>query len=207
MNKRFTYEQIISNHLDNIPIQDMQDIIWQKIEKELIHQEVNTSSNTTTNKTFFPRKKYKSVILELLTLGTALGLLILLIAQFKNTKSRQLPSPIIHKHQPSIDIPQKGEQKKDIHRKQDGSPAPSNPKVDTSGFNLPDIKPKEDSINLYIQKNELPNPSIEAPAVQKPLIIQPPKKDSLPRKSRGVSGISDSDYYFKLIQRDTLNMK
>ncbi len=207
MNKRFTYEQIISNHLDNIPIQDMQDIIWQKIEKELIHQEVNTSSNTTTNKTFFPRKKYKRAILELLTLGTAFGLLILLIAQFKNTKSRQLPSPNIHKHLPSIDIPQKGGQKKDIRRKQEVSSAPSSLKVDSSGFSIPETRPKEDSVTLYIEKNQVPKNATEAPVLQKSLIPESHKKDSLQRKPRGVSGISDSDYYFKLIQRDTLNMK
>lgn len=200
MNKRFKYEQIISEHLDNISIPNMQDIIWHKIEKGLIHAEVNQTSNNTITQKELTRISYKRIFLDILIQTTAFGLLSLFIVQFNTNRSQKSP-PIENFQQfQENEFPKKMNRKNFIRRKK--NKMISNLSVDSLDFLSPKINPNIDSI--IVEKKALFNPILEIPKFQKLLEPEFNKKDSSMRKARGVIGISDSDYFFKQAHRDTL---
>lgn len=202
MNKRFKYEQIISEHLDNISIPDMQDLIWQKIEKGLIHTEENQTPNNTVTQIELPRKRYKRIFIDLLIQTTAIGLSVLFIAQFKTNKPRKGYPIEINKQLPNKESIIINKEKKETPQKRYFTPSSPNLSKDTHELIVPEVKPQMDS--LIIERKELLKPIIEMPLQQRILKPELNKKDTLPRKARGVSGISDSDYFFKLPKKDTL---
>lgn len=203
MNKRLKYEQIISEHLDNMPIPDMQDIIWLKIEKKLIQNEVNETPSNTYTQNEIPRKRYKRIFIDLLIQTTAIGLLVLFIAQFKTNKPRKFYPIEINKQLPNNESIILNKEKKETPQKRYSTPSSPNLSKETHELIVPEVKPQMDS--PIIERKELLKPIIEMPLQQRMLKPELNKKDTLPRKARGVSGISDSDYYFKKNAQDTLH--
>lgn len=201
MNQLLPYEKQLAAQMQLAPVPDMQDAVWAKIEAmldaEIIiledkHEEIHTKNN---------KKNYTKH-----TLSIAIIILAVIIAVIINRKQRnsklqkpklEVTVPVNQKnstennkslpYEPVLPPPLKQKSRKD---KTSGFLT----NVDDSAFIIPPL-PQNNPVQKSHDSIIIANPS---PAAF-------PQKDSLKKKPRGVSGISDSDYRFVMPKKDSTN--
>lgn len=188
MDQRLRYEQTISSKLDALPLPDMADAIWSRIETQL---DIDMPSDDGPSGSNGPQSPLPRIIVG----GSAFVIIIAFISIFllpknKNQNQQQLPNAI----SPGLSIEQTikppGEQRKNIEsplnqvKQQDNTLPVVMNNLSDSSLVMPSIIPPD--------SNKVTNNAL----VQNPLPLPPKIIDSVQqgKKKRGVSGISDNDY-------------
>ncbi len=199
MNKRPTYEQLISEKLENITIPDMADAIWARIESQLdIDMPTNDGSNPPT-----PENPSGGSLFTGGIVGIVLLAIVTIFLLTKNHKKENTAQPTLSLPSIETKTTQNNKPPDKIIEKQKEEQALPNPTINT---NLDPVIQKRDSINAKepiltmasdsINTNELPVTVLPPPSIQ--------KADTLPkRKPRGVQGINADDYRI-VPKRDSL---
>ncbi len=186
MSNRQQYEQTIAGKLDALPLPDMADAIWARIEAKLDAElpPENGPGRQTPN---FPAGGF-------FIGGLSIILLTVLYLLFK-------PAP--NQQQPQITIPVNNTTTVQPAQPQKQNSPPGNNTIVTApaGNNaagvatLPAVL-KDSTFTSNLPPALLPDTTTQI--LKQPLVAvkTPPKKDTLPpaKKGRGVSGISDDDY-------------
>lgn len=202
MNSLLPYEDKIAGKLAELPLPNLQDTIWARIEtmldaddaledNEIKQDEI--INEVTGNKKIFSKKTIALLII------IAVIISIILVKKQKNKQLQPRQVDIINTvpKQTPIDIKQKESvlvkpDKPDIQKTRlltVDSVQQSNTGNDTSFIKIPPV------VNLPVTDT----------AVKKEIPERPPaKKDSVIKKPKGVSGISDSDYKLKAIAKDSI---
>ena len=182
MNKQMTYEITIKKKLENIPVPDLSEMIWARIENELDTDPGDSSDNNPPS----PSSPTGGIILG----GTALLFIMALTFYFLTKKPN--------------DIPQ-------IEKVQTTLPVQNNNQPNTPGTNAnvqPNTRPgniKQENIADTSTQVEIPftYQSIVNDSIVKTEIAQgneipltlPKTMDTIPvKKTRGVTNISNDDY-------------
>ena len=201
MNQKTTYEVTITSKLDQLPIPDLRDAIWARIEGEL-DADLPTDDGGDTPPSAPRGGKALQFALP--------GIVVILIALFLIKNNKQNPAPNeIPSTQPATQT-------------NSATPTASPPPVDTKaviqnnespvvypGTNIPiSTAPiQTDSVSAPMtdiippvtdNTNQQPEPLVQAPLTQ-----QPPRTDSVVKKKRGVSGITDNDYRITPVKPDS----
>ncbi|MGZ8537388.1 MAG: hypothetical protein ACXWV9_03945 [Flavisolibacter sp.] len=187
MDQRLKYEQTISSKLQALPLPDMADAIWSRIETQL-------DIDMPTDDGFSGNNGPQSPLPKIIIGSSAFVIIIAFISIFLLPKNKnQNPQLIPITTSPEISTEQiikpPGEQQKNIEsplnqpKQQDNSlPVVFNNTVDSSFVNQ--------SISSIDSNKVLPNT-----IVQNPLPDLPKSADSVQgKKKRGVPGITDNDY-------------
>lgn len=188
MNEKMAYEQIIAGKLGAIPLPDMADAIWARIEKEL---DLDMPEDPTPNGGSTPRFP---------TGGTMIGglsaLFVVVFIAFFLTQKKSTPSNIINS-QPAATTAQPQKEIETFPQKGSGG---KEPLIDRS---LPSTGPA--SLPLALDSNTLTLQPVQTPVdsavINQPIAITPlpapVKTDTVQtttKKGRGVSGITADDY-------------
>lgn len=181
MNNQMTYEITIKKKLENIPVPDLSEMIWARIENEL---DADTGDGTDNNPPS-PSSPAGGIMLG----GTALLFIIALMIYFLNNKPNYIPqidkvqtTLPVQNNQPNLPPANVNVQSTitSTNKKQEnvaGTQKPLEIPV-TSQTTINDSMPVTD----IVRGNEIPLP------LPKTMDTIPPKK------TRGVSGITNDDY-------------
>lgn len=201
MNILLPYEEQIAGKLVQVPLPEMEDAIWSRIEGMLdadseldeSNSKQNTNTESKTNSSFLSER----VKVVLFIVVAAFILCIIIIRKQRSEKPDAKPSIPIPAHS------EKGERTL-VDTILNNNPQKFNKK---SPLSIPDDKNQLlDSVHQTVpvfdssSRNQSPPDS----TALKPIFLSPVKKDSLTKKPKGVSGISDSDYRFRLEKKDSL---
>lgn len=199
MNKKTTYETLIGEKLTQLPVPDMADAIWAKIELELDAAPGTDGGDQPISSQQLPASMMTAATKTGLIILTVAAIALLIILYTKN--KRKNPADV--KAIPAT-IQENG--KKPVtdsvvsiisNTPGTGTVAPFQPLPQKTGDVPPSlINPVfNDSVFNEPQKN---NRSDSAISINKPpLLIKPDSMAAIPpppKKSRGVKGIEDSDY-------------
>ncbi len=186
MSNRQQYEQTIAGKLDALPLPDMADAIWARIEARL-DAELPPDNGPGGHSPNFPAGGF-------FIGGLSIILLTVLYLLFK-------PAP--NNQQPQIDIPASNTTTVQPAAPLPQSSPPGNSSIVTApaGNNAagaPALPPIQQDSNLIsnIPPALLPDTATQTAILPQVAAVSPPKKDTLPpaKKGRGVSGITDDDY-------------
>jgi hypothetical protein len=200
MNSLLPYEEQIAGKLVQVPLPEMEDTIWSRIEGMLdadseLEENVSEEKNINT-------KPHSSFLSGRVIVAAAIFIIVLIVViitikkpkkEIQNTKpSLPPPATVEIKKQKTIEttlqkLPEQADKKNKTIK-------PDN-KIQTVD-SIHTIPPAIGSINT-----KKPEPDFLFP---KPVISLPVKKDSITKKPKGVLGISDSDYRFKLNKNDSI---
>ena len=181
MNNQMTYEITIKKKLENIPVPDLSEMIWARIENELDADPGDGTDNNPPS----PSSPAGGIMLG----GTALLFIIALMIYFLNNKPNDIPQ--IDKVQTTLPV----------QNNQPNLP-PANVNVQQ---NITSTNKKEENVAGIQEPLEFPvtsqttiNDSMPMPDVVRgneiPLPL-PKTMDTIPpKKTRGVSGITNDDY-------------
>lgn len=181
MNKQMTYEITIKKKLENIPVPDLSEMIWARIENELDADEGNGDDHNPPA----PSSPAGGIMLG----GTALLFLIALLFYFINNEQKEIPQ--IEKVQTTL--PVENNQSKLPAANGNVQPVINPPKqMQESVTNM------QPPANVPATSQTIINDSMPEPVVVRgntiPLTL-PNTMDSLPpKKTRGVTGITNDDY-------------
>ena len=182
MNKQMTYEITIKKKLENIPVPDLSEMIWARIENELDTDPGDSSDNNPPS----PSSPTGGIILG----GTALLFIMALTFYFLTKKPNDIPQ--IDKVQTTLPVQ---------NNNQPNSPGTNaNVQPNTSPGNI-----KQENIADTNMQVEIPftSQSIVNDSIVKTEIVQgneipltlPKTMDTIPvKKTRGVTNISNDDY-------------
>lgn len=208
MNKKTTYEILIAEKVTQLPVPDMADAIWAKIELEL-----DATPGTDGGDHQMPTEVLPA---NVMTAATKLWLIIIavavitaLIILFTKNKSDH---PVDENNIPAvIQEPEKKQEPDSVatiinNNPGAGAVAPFQPVQQKTGNVLPPVLSPvfNDSIFNEPLKN---NRSDSAVSVNKlPVIIKRDSSATIPpfKKPRGVKGIEDSDYKISSSKKDSL---
>ena len=181
MNKQMTYEITIKNKLEGIPVPDLSEMIWARIENELDADPGDSGDNNPPS----PSSPTGGIILG----GTALLFIMALTFYFLNKKPNDIPkiekvqtTLPVQNNQPNLPGTNDNVQPyikpdNNITENVSGTRAPVEVPV-TSQTAVNDSMPVPD----IVRGNEIP-------------ITLPKTMDTIPpKKTRGVSGITNDDY-------------
>jgi hypothetical protein len=212
VNKLTSYEQLISEKIQQVPVPDMTSSIWNQIEQGLDDMDPgsgNDEQQPAPKKSgggSYPGNAHYFYIAGCFIIGVIIFVIVI-------TQRKQNPAPLQPgRSQPQEQIlpgssinpyPDSNKNSKDIIAGKplfkNNDPAktvllPFTRSTIDSITNLPVFIHERDSLNLF-------NPGLTAQPRPDSLVIQPP---FIPlRKPRGVTGISDSDYKIKGVKKDS----
>ena len=182
MNKQMTYEITIKKKLENIPVPDLSEMIWARIENELDTDPGDSSDNNPPS----PSSPTGGIILG----GTALLFIMALTFYFLTKKPNDIPQ--IDKVQTTLPVQ---------NNNQPSSPGTNaNVQTNTRPGNINQNKIADTSTQVEIPFTSLSiiNDSIVKTEIAQgneiPLTL-PKTMDTIPvKKTRGVTNISNDDY-------------
>ena len=193
MNKQMTYEITIKKKLENIPVPDLSEMIWARIENELDTDPGDSSDNNPTS----PSSPTGGIILG----GTALLFIMALTFYFLTKKPNDIPQ--IDKVQTTLPVQ---------NNNQPNSPV-SNANVQTNtktgNIKQENIADTSTQVEIPFTSQSIVNDSIVKTEIAQgneiPLTL-PKTMDTIPvKKTRGVTNISNDDY--KIIPKNDSNRR
>jgi hypothetical protein len=201
MNQLLSYEKQIADKMQLADVPDMQDAVWSRIEAMLdadinAQQTETTKQEVKTKDTLFSKKRITiAVIILALLLAIAINKQKRNSALKKENSGHTLPqrTDTVFRNEQELPL-----QKESIIKK--SSSNQMNP-LEGSGKLAHDsmvIVPTEKGQNTSVQK-------IDSSNMFKPVEPLLPKKDTVMKKPRGVTGISDTDYKFVMPKKDSTN--
>lgn len=208
MNNLTTYEQLIADKLQQLPVPDMADAIWARIEQRLNVEMPLEDGGNNTGSSSLPGFQFPGKGIVFLFLAALVSVLFYLNRPTKQIQNNHTPSNTNTIRIPVQDIYKTLEEKPRVQ------PAES---MYTDKADLPIAYSKEDSfdtqtppestesISIINDKASLPKPApvitIGPPIMPKNLT---PKQDSGTKKGRGVKGIGTDDYRIVPVKKDSL---
>jgi hypothetical protein len=192
MDNRLQYEQLISSKLESLPIPDMQDMIWSRIEAQL-DIDMPSDGDGGVNNTPQTPPTVGGPLIWSLSLGIiAIATTFLIYKNHNQKKETDITIPV--KEQPikkSPDTPkdvllkdvEDGNKKNSLENIESGRVEPPAESYINKDLVTP-LKPDKDSVNT--------NKQYPINSLSKPLINT--DSTNFKKKKKGVSGIKDSDY-------------
>jgi hypothetical protein len=181
MDQRHKYEQTITSKLDTLPLPDMADAIWSRIEQQL-DTDMPADDGSQGPAPSSPSPK-------IFIGGSVFIILVAFIGFFLTRKSapeQQTVSPIVPPSNTEIEVSKPPGEITSPSFKPGQPNRSTNPVFNNTGDSVAAI-PRVDLIDSVQKQDAL---------VQLPAPVTIPQKDSVVqgKKKRGVSGINDSDY-------------
>ena len=182
MNKQMTYEITIKKKLENIPVPDLSEMIWARIENELDTDPGDSSDNNPLS----PSSPTGGIILG----GTALLFIMALTFYFLTKKPNDIPQ--IDKVQTTLPVQ---------NNNQPNSPGTNTnvqPNTRPDNINQENIADTSTQVEIPFTSQSIVNDSIVKTEIAQgneiPLTL-PKTMDTIPvKKTRGVTNISNDDY-------------
>lgn len=190
MNERTTYEHIISGKLQTLPVPDMADAIWARIEAQLdIDMPTDDGPDGDGGAPHFPTGGF-------LIGGISIIVVAVLYFIFSQTNKSSTPA---------TDLPQTNAP---VTSQPIAIPEESPPNAISKSNNtttgtytapataLPQIQAADSNFTTNVPVALKPDSTTIAPMLPQVTAAAPPKKDTLAsaKKSRGVTGLTDDDY-------------
>ena len=182
MNKQMTYEITIKKKLENIPVPDLSEMIWARIENELDTDPGDSSDNNPPS----PSSPTGGIILG----GTALLFIMALTFYFLTKKPNDIPQidkvqttlPVQNNNQPNLP----------------GTNANVQPNTSPGNIKQENIADTRAPVEVPFTSQSIINDSIVKTEIAQgneiPLTL-PKTMDTIPvKKTRGVTNISNDDY-------------
>jgi len=207
MNHLTTYEQLVAEKLQQLPVPDMADAIWARIEQQLdVDMPEDKSGNTHTGGSSLPGFQFPDNIVFYIFLAALVGVI------FYLNRSKQLTETSKASSVNAIIIPATD----DHSQKKYSAPVKQAETIYTDKADLPVDPVKEDMLTekeqpfitnqaVEVKENEIVKKQ-EAPrlieTIQKKTTA--PIQDSIQKKSRGVKGITSNDYRIAPVRKDSL---
>jgi hypothetical protein len=210
VNPILPYEQLLADKVQQVPVPDMADAIWAAIEQEL---DKGTPGDDGSNEPSSPKSGGSPGVFAYIAGGIVIGSILLtyILTDKKKETATNKPSP-------SVVIPPNNTQQNIPIDSNAASPVNDNPasvfykdvvKNDSSkSFNsFQQTIPLLDSLlNQQVSRIQQDSVVDKTPS----LVSLPVKIDSMsidkgapPKKSRGVKGITNDDYYIKTEKKDS----
>lgn len=201
MNSLLPYEEQIAGKLAELPLPNLQDAIWARIETMLDAddalegneiKEDEIINEVTGNEKIFNKKTIALFII------IAVIISIILVKKQKNKQLQPRQTDITNT------VPQ---QPVNIKQKDSVLVKPVLPDKQKARLIPTDtIQQSNISIDTSVKQiNPLVNPPVSDSTFQRKTQLLPPaKKDSVIKKPKGVPGISDSDYKLKAVAKDSI---
>jgi hypothetical protein len=198
MNQKLTYEQTIAGKLEVLPVPEIEAAIWKRIEFQLdIDMPTEGDADTAQPPPHFP----KPGPLKLGAISIIFLTALLLFYSIRKNKDHTTPAKISPPTEIPIILP----------KKQDGDPPPLEKKIQAS----PSLIPGTTSSTIPVDSSANAQPTVLPPdsnALIKDrgdVIIIPPaatRNDSehIPKKKKGVRGLTDEDYRIEPKKKDSL---
>jgi hypothetical protein len=196
MNQKLTYEQTITGKLETLHVPDMEAAIWKRIEFQLDIDMPSEGGVDTTQPPRFPKPGP-------LMLGAASIIILttLFVYSIRKNKDHTTPVKIFPPTATPIILP----------KKEDRDPLPLEKKIQAS----PSLIPGTTSSTIPVDSSANAQPTVLPPdsnALIKDrgdVIIIPPaatRNDSehIPKKKKGVRGLTDEDYWIEPKKKDSL---
>ena len=181
MNNQMTYEITIKKKLENIPVPDLSEMIWARIENELDADPGDGTDNNPPS----PSSPAGGIMLG----GTALLFIIALMIYFLNNKPNDIPQ--IDKVQTTLPVQ---------NNQPNLPPANVNvqPTITSTNKKQENVAGTQEPLEIPVTSQTTINDSMPMPDVVRgneiPLPL-PKTMDTIPpKKTRGVSGITNDDY-------------
>ena len=208
MNHLTTYEQLIADKLQQLPVPDMADAIWARIEQQLdVEMPVDKPGDPGNGNSSLPGFRFPGNIVLYIFLATLVSVIFYLNRPGQHKETFITPSSN------TITIPATD----DHIQKKYASPEKQAETIYTDRADLPVDQIRENAVtekeqpfiptqtvetkeNEAVKKQEIP-PLIET--VQKKTTTAP-IQDSVPKKTRGVKGITSNDYRIAPVRKDSL---
>lgn len=207
MNQLTTYEQLVAEKLQQLPVPDMADAIWARIEQQLdVEMPVDQPGDSHDGNSSLPGFRFPGSIIFYIFFAALVSVIFYLNRpdQHKETPTIPLSNPIT--------VPTAEDQLP----KTNPSPTRQAETIYTDKADLPldhiienTATEKEQPVitnqvveakeNETVKKQEIP-PLIETVQKKTTASIQ----DSVPRKIRGVKGITSNDYRIAPVRKDSL---
>lgn len=199
MNQLLPYEQQLADKMQLVPVPDMQDAIWARIEA-MLDADVNSQETETTQQI----TNTKSKLFSKRRITIAAIILAALMAIIINKQKRKSNE---NKEKPEITVPvNPGPVNK--NKVVPIQPESTIKRTSIKRFNTIDGNAHKEPDSLFIiptikENNTVPK-KVDTPVINSklPPLIQ--KKDTIMKKPRGVKGISDSDYRFVMPKKDSI---
>ncbi len=207
MNHLTTYEQLVANKLQQLPVPDMADAIWVRIEQQLdVEMPVGKPGDYNNGNSSLPGFQFPGNIIFYIFFAALVSIVFYLNRPGQYTETSVEPSS------KTTTVPTAD----DRSQKKYASPLKQGETIYTDKADL-SVDPVEEDIvtekeqpfiinqtveekeNEVVKKQEVP-PLIEA--VQKKTTA--PVQDSIPKKTRGVKGITSNDYRIAPVRKDSL---
>lgn len=207
MNHFTTYEQLVADKLQQLPVPDMADAIWARIEQQLdVEMPVDKSGDLSNGNNSLPGFRFPGNIILYVFLAALISVV------FYLNRSGQYKETLVQPTSNTISVPaSEGDLPQKLSRP--GKQAETNY---TDKTDLP-VEVKEEKAAIENEPSEIANktPDIkELEPLKKeeppPLIEMVQKKaghlvqDSVPKKTRGVKGITPNDYRIAPVRKDSL---
>lgn len=182
MNKQMTYEVTIKKKLENIPVPDLSELIWARIENELDTDPGDSSDNNPPS----PSSPTGGIILG----GTALLFIMALTFYFLTKKPNDIPQ--IDKVQTTLPVQNNNQPNSP------GTNANVQPNTRPDNINQENIADTSTQVEIPFTSQSIVNDSIVKTEIAQgneiPLTL-PKTMDTIPvKKTRGVTNISKDDY-------------
>lgn len=201
MNNLLPYEEQIAEKLAELPLPNLQDAIWARIENLLDADDALDSNETAeeqiVNETKAGKTVFNKMMIVLLVI-LALVVSIILIKKQRNAQpQRQQPA-----NTDSVEKVEVNKIKEQSDIKKTDLPAIQKANAKTSDTNQQLRVTPDTSVTQItpIFKPPVPDSSVKK---EQPAAI-PVKKDSVTKKPKGVPGISDADYRMKAVAKDSI---
>ena len=208
MNNLTTYEQLIADKLQQLPVPDMADAIWARIEQRLNVEMPLEDGGNNTGSSSLPGFQFPGKGIVFLFLAALVSVLFYLNRPVKQVQNNNIPS-----NTNTISIPVQNLYKP-LEEKPSVQPAES---MYTDKADLPIQYSKGDSFDTQIPASSTEPISIinetvtlpkSAPVITIGQSIIPknlsPVQDSGTKKGRGVKGIGTDDYRIVPVKKDSL---
>lgn len=200
MNRLLPFEEKIVDDLSQLHMPQMEDAIWSRIDGMLkaddmfdesdSHKEINTKGFVLSNK----------IKVALFIFITAFFVSVILIRNKKIEKQKSLPAIHLNTELENNEKLQFGNSKKSITKeviKNDRQTSEDYRKLVLDSLDLNILVLDSSTVNQLIPDSNSLNSKISVPI----------KKDSSSKKLKGVKGIFDSDYRFRIEKKDSLKIE
>jgi hypothetical protein len=198
MNQKATYELTITGKLEQLPLPDLKDAIWSRIEDQL---DIDMPTDDSNGPQTPPSPDWKNLLHRIGPFAVVVALVtIFLINKSKN----KVPSVINTKNTP---VTQVVTPTKDTVIREQNKSRPVPYPVTTNTNSNPAVKPQGDSALSRNVTADIPNVIDTSTKQDNTQLVQtrtaPPVKDSVQKKPRGVKGITNDDYRIMPVKKDS----
>jgi len=207
MNHLTTYEQLVAEKLQQLPVPDMADAIWARISQQLdVDMPEDKSGHTGNGNTSLPGFQFPGNIIFYIFFAALVSVIFYLNRPGKHKPV--IPAATSN----TIAIPQ-GHDDKRAHQSLPGRKTETI-YTDKADYPVDELKENPVTVNELpviipqavetnkkeiVKKEELPPPT--ETVLKK---VTTPAQDSVPKKGRGVKGITSADYRIAPVRRDSL---